>query len=160
MPRIIDVGSASPERWLSLDIFIANIIAAFLLGLCTSLYKRNRVNQYIHMMVATGIMGGLSTFSSFVSGAVEMMNEPLSALIAICYLVISLIVGFMAVELGLRLGSRVKPAPPMTHNRFDWLSRTDFFSCCAAQQSNQERSGESGTINGSPPDWKKDYRRA
>ncbi|STT46592.1 camphor resistance protein CrcB [Klebsiella pneumoniae] len=36
-----------------LDIFIANIIAAFLLGLCTSLYKRNRVNQYIHMMVAT-----------------------------------------------------------------------------------------------------------
>jgi len=76
-----------------LDIFIANIIAAFLLGLCTSLYKRNRVNQYIHMMVATGIMGGLSTFSSFVSGAVEMMNEPLSALIAICYLVISLIVG-------------------------------------------------------------------
>lgn len=99
------------------DIFIANIIAAFLLGLCTSLYKRNRVNQYIHMMVATGIMGGLSTFSSFVSGAVEMMNEPLSALIAIGYLVISLIVGFMAVELGLRLGSRVKPAPPMTHNR-------------------------------------------
>lgn len=93
MPRIIDVGSASPERWLPLDIFIANIIAAFLLGLCTSLYKRNRVNQYIHMMVATGIMGGLSTFSSFVSGAVEMMNEPLSALIAICYLVISLIVG-------------------------------------------------------------------
>lgn len=98
-----------------MDIFIANIVAAFLLGLATSLFKQNRINQYVHMMVATGIMGGLSTFSSFVFGAVEMMKDPVSILIAISYLVISLAVGFLAVELGLGLGSKVKPTAQTTH---------------------------------------------
>lgn len=92
-----------------MDIFAANIVAAFLLGLATSLFKQNRINQYVHMMVATGIMGGLSTFSSWVFGAIEMMKDPLSILIAVCYLISSLVVGFVAVELGLILGNKVKP---------------------------------------------------
>jgi CrcB protein len=59
-----------------MDIFVANIIAAFLLGLATSFFKNGKINQYVHLMVGTGIMGGLSTFSSFVFGAVEMMKTP------------------------------------------------------------------------------------
>ncbi len=58
-----------------MDIFVANIIAAFLLGLTTSFFKKDKINQYVHLMVGTGIMGGLSTFSSFVFGAVEMMKK-------------------------------------------------------------------------------------
>jgi CrcB protein len=100
VPRLSD--------FFPLDIFIANTVAAFLLGLATSLFKQNRINQYVHTMVATGIMGGLSTFSSFVFGAVEMMKDPLSILVAIFYLIISLVVGFLAVEMGLGLGIRVK----------------------------------------------------
>ena len=41
-----------------MDIFVANIVAAFLLGVATSLFKSNRINQYVHVMVGTGIMGG------------------------------------------------------------------------------------------------------
>ena len=56
-------------------------------------------------------MGGLSTFSSFVFGAVEMMKDPGGVLLSICYLVASLVVGFAAVALGLFAGARVKPLP-------------------------------------------------
>lgn len=94
-----------------MDIFVANIVAAFLLGLATSLFKSNRINQYVHVMVGTGIMGGLSTFSSFVFGAVEMMKDPSGVLVSICYLVASLVVGFAAVELGLFAGSKVPTQP-------------------------------------------------
>ena len=94
-----------------MDIFVANIVAAFLLGVATSLFKSNRINQYVHVMIGTGIMGGLSTFSSFVFGAVEMMKDPGGVLLSICYLVASLVVGFAAVELGLFAGARVKPVP-------------------------------------------------
>ena len=97
-----------------MDIFVANIVAAFLLGLATSLFKSNRINQYVHVMVGTGIMGGLSTFSSFVFGAVEMMKDPSGVLVSICYLVASLVVGFAAVELGLFAGSKV-PTKPSTN---------------------------------------------
>lgn len=95
-----------------MDIFIANIIAAFLLGLTTSLFKKDKINQYVHLMVGTGIMGGLSTFSSFVFGAVEMMKNPTGVLVSICYLVASLMVGFIAVELGLMVGPKAKPKDP------------------------------------------------
>ena len=37
-----------------MDIFVANIVAAFLLGVATSLFKSNRINQYVHVMVGTG----------------------------------------------------------------------------------------------------------
>ena len=66
-----------------MDIFVANIVAAFLLGVATSLFKSNRINQYVHVMVGTGIMGGLSTFSSFVFGAVEMMKDPAGVFVSI-----------------------------------------------------------------------------
>ncbi|CNB31832.1 fluoride efflux transporter CrcB [Yersinia intermedia] len=95
-----------------MDIFVANIIAAFLLGLTTSFFKKDKINQYVHLMVATGIMGGLSTFSSFVFGAVEMMKNPGGILVSVCYLVASLIVGFIAVELGLMIGPKEKPKDP------------------------------------------------
>ena len=94
-----------------MDIFVANIVAAFLLGVATSLFKSNRINQYVHVMIGTGIMGGLSTFSSFVFGAVEMMKDPGGVLVSICYLVTSLVIGFAAVELGLFAAGQVKPVP-------------------------------------------------
>lgn len=56
-------------------------------------------------------MGGLSTFSSFVFGAVEMMKDPASVFVSISYLVLSLVIGFAAVELGLVAGAKVSPIP-------------------------------------------------
>src|SRR5271167_2085461 len=57
-----------------LDIVVANLVAAFLLGLVTALHRRQIVSEGAEMLVGTGIAGGLSTFSSFAYGTVVLMS--------------------------------------------------------------------------------------
>ena len=90
-----------------LDILVANLVAAFLLGLVTGLHRRQIVSEGAEMLVDTGIAGGLSTFSSFVYGAVVLMSASTeSAVVASVYFVISLVLGYIAVTVGLRLGGQ------------------------------------------------------
>ena len=88
------------------DIFLVNIIASFLLGLATSFHQSQRLHRHVHSMVGTGIMGSLSTFSSFVYGGAKLMQSPDHFLVGIGYLVISLVVGYIAVELGLWIAKK------------------------------------------------------
>ena len=95
-------------------ILVANIVAAFLLGLVTGMHKRRVVSDEVNTMVGTGIMGGLSTFSSFVYGSVVLMTASTSgASVAILYVLVSLVLGYGAVLLGLKLGERgaTQPGP-------------------------------------------------
>ncbi|MET4204722.1 MULTISPECIES: CrcB family protein [unclassified Bradyrhizobium] len=90
-----------------LDILVANLLAAFLLGLVTGLHRRQIVSEGAEMLVGTGIAGGLSTFSSFVYGAVVLMStSTASAVVASVYVVISLVLGYIAVTVGLKLGGQ------------------------------------------------------
>ena len=90
-----------------LDILVANLVAAFLLGLVTALHRRQVVSKDAEMLVGTGIAGGLSTFSSFVYGAVVLMSaSTASAAVASVYVVISLVLGYIAVVVGLTLGGQ------------------------------------------------------
>jgi fluoride exporter len=90
-----------------LDILVANLVAAFLLGLVTALHRRQIVSEGAEMLVGTGIAGGLSTFSSFVYGAVVLMSaSTASAVVASVYVVISLVLGYFAVAVGLKLGGQ------------------------------------------------------
>ena len=90
-----------------LDILVANLVAAFLLGLVTALHRRQIVSEGAAMLVGTGIAGGLSTFSSFVYGAVVLMSaSTVSAVVASVYVVISLALGYLAVIVGLKLSGR------------------------------------------------------
>ena len=58
-------------------------------------------------LVGTGITGGLSTFSSFAYGiAVLMTASTASAVVASAYVVISLVLGYIAVIVGLKLGRK------------------------------------------------------
>ena len=88
-----------------MDIFVANIVASFLLGLITGLHNRRAVSDDVSTLVGTGIMGGLSTFSSFAYGSVVLMSASAAAAgVAAAYVIISLIVGFVAVAAGMKLG--------------------------------------------------------
>ena len=90
-----------------LDILVANIVAAFLLGLVTALHRRQLVSEAAEMLVGTGIAGGLSTFSSFAYGAVVLMSaSTASAVVASFYVVISLVLGYIAVTVGLKFGGQ------------------------------------------------------
>jgi CrcB protein len=99
----------NPADNFPLDILVANLVASFLLGLVTGLHRRKLVSERAEVLLGTGLAGGLSTFSSFVYGAVVLMSaSAASAVVASAYVVISLVLGYIAVVLGLKLGG---PAP-------------------------------------------------
>lgn len=90
-----------------MDILVANIVAAFLLGLVTALHGRKVLSDSVNTMLGTGVMGGLSTFSSFAYGSVVLMAaSTTSALVALAYVVVSIVIGYLAVIVGLKLGGR------------------------------------------------------
>ena len=58
------------------------------------------------MMVGTGIMGGWSTFSSFAYGSFSLISaSKVSAVVGLVYVVISLVLGYIAVIVGEKLGA-------------------------------------------------------
>lgn len=102
-----------------LAILVANLVAAFLLGLFTALHDRRIVSSSVYMLLGTGVMGGLSTFSSLAYGALVLMSASMAgAVVAFAYIVTSLVLGYIAVTLGLRVGGqhRAETAPEATGN--------------------------------------------
>ncbi|HDN2513059.1 MULTISPECIES: CrcB family protein [Providencia] len=89
-----------------LDIFIANILASLLLGIVAGLLMRKKIGQGMNAFFATGVMGGLSTFSSFVYGAVEIMKYPGAFLVAVSYLILSVVIGFAAIYIGYSVSNK------------------------------------------------------
>ena len=90
-----------------MDILVANLVATFLLALVTALHRRQIVSDKTNMLIGTGIMGGLSTFSSFAYGSVVLMSaSTASAIVASVYVVVSLVLGYIAVIVGLKLGGQ------------------------------------------------------
>jgi CrcB protein len=88
-----------------LDILIANVVASLLIGFSTGRHNRKLINDGWHLTVTTGMMGGLSTFSSFVYASSVLMTASMaSALVAAAYVLISLVIGYVAVIVGMKIG--------------------------------------------------------
>jgi len=101
------LGVPDPSDGFPLPIFVANVVASFLLGLVTGLHQRRAVTDDVNTLVGTGVMGGLSTFSSFVYGAFVVMGASAAGMtVALAYLAASLLLGYAAVWAGYRLGMR------------------------------------------------------
>jgi len=99
----------NPVDGFPLDILVANLLAAFLLGLVTALNRRQVLSDDVYMLLGAGIMGGMSTFSSFVYGSVVLMNaSAASAVVASVYVVVSLVLGYFAVIVGEKLGGHAR----------------------------------------------------
>ncbi|MBI3795549.1 MAG: CrcB family protein [Deltaproteobacteria bacterium] len=91
-----------------MPIFFANLVAALLVGIFAALAGTGGLlGSGGKLLLVTGIMGGLSTFSSFVWGTDQMLVNPAERASAICYLTLSMGAGFLLVELGLWLGARL-----------------------------------------------------
>ena len=94
------------SRGFPLDILVANVVASLLIGFSTARHNRKVINDGWHLMVTTGIMGGLSTFSSFAyASSVLMRGSMTSVLVAAAYVLISLMLGYIAVIVGMKLGA-------------------------------------------------------
>lgn len=90
-------------------ILVANLTAAFLIGLAAALTARNTAhNRWVRLFVITGILGGLSTFSTLIWSTVEYLREPGQVWIGLLYLVLSFGGGWILVELGRRVGPSMR----------------------------------------------------
>lgn len=88
-----------------LDILAANLVAACLLGFIATLHERKGASDSVYALLGTGITGGLSTFSSFAyASAVLMQASIASAVVASAYVLTSLVLGYIAVMVGMKLG--------------------------------------------------------
>lgn len=93
------------SRGFPLDILVANVAASLLIGFSVGRHDRKVINDGWHLMVTTGIMGGLSTFSSFAYASTVLMQASMTSfLVAAAYVLVSLVMGYVAVIVGMRIG--------------------------------------------------------
>jgi CrcB protein len=107
--ELLMLGVANLPGGFPMPIFIANMTAALLIGVFAALSIGDGViGSGGKLLFTTGVMGGLSTFSSFVWATDQMLAHPAERASAIVYLVLSMVAGFLLVESGLWLGGRLR----------------------------------------------------
>jgi CrcB protein len=94
-----------------LSTLIVNIVGSFVLGaLVATLWRRAGTPNWLKMGLGTGTVGSFTTFSALIVSLVAEAHHGLWML-AVLYLVLSLLLGFGAALLGLSVGRRPRPSP-------------------------------------------------
>lgn len=92
---------------------LVNIVGAFVLGvLVSSIWTRLRTPNWLKAGLGTGMLGSFTTFSAFVTSLLTEATQGMWWL-AIAYLLASLMLGFAAATLGIRVGHRLPPEPDL-----------------------------------------------
>jgi CrcB protein len=113
----------TPSDKFPLDILVANVVASFMLGYVTGLYRRKFVSEGVDLLLGPGVTGGLSTFSSFAyCTVVLMLSSAASAIVASVYVLTSLTLGYLGVIAGLKLGGQ-RPTPRAARDTGSSVSR-------------------------------------
>jgi fluoride exporter len=100
-------AAADPARW-PWPTFTVNIVGAFLLGYFTTrLLERLPLSSYRRPLLGTGFCGGLTTFSTMQVETLKMIEHGHPTL-AVCYTVISIVLGLLAVHLATKLVRRAR----------------------------------------------------
>ncbi|NYD68247.1 fluoride efflux transporter FluC [Agromyces atrinae] len=85
---------------------LINIVGAFTLGALTgSLWKRETTPAWLKAGLGPGLLGSFTTLSAVAVSAVAMTDAGAAPLAAI-YVIVTVVAGFAAALIGLRLGGR------------------------------------------------------
>lgn len=96
----LGLGLVLPEAGgFPVAVLIANIVGALLIGV---LAARLSAKAELRLMLGTGVLGGFTTYSAFMTGTLELWAG--APLLAAVYVAGSLALGLGAAALGLRLG--------------------------------------------------------
>jgi CrcB protein len=79
-----------------------NIIGCFLIGLVFGLADKGNLTQEWRLILATGFIGGFTTFSAFSNETVSMLRDGQLGY-ALVYIVISVVVGLTATFIGISI---------------------------------------------------------
>ena len=103
-------GIGSVLRWLVCLKFnshwgtlIVNILGAFLIGCAYTYFQKHlEDNSNIKLFVMTGLLGGFTTFSTYLLNFSTLINDN-NYIEAFSYLLASIIIGFAALVLGMKI---------------------------------------------------------
>ena len=92
-----------PNANFAIGTFVVNVTGCFVIGILMTLFiERLRLPSYWHLFTVVGFLGGYTTFSSFEFDAYLAFRGGHS-LMALTYLVASVVTGYGAVWLGASL---------------------------------------------------------
>lgn len=79
-----------------------NILGCFLIGLVFGLSERGNLNPEWRLFLATGVIGGFTTFSAFSNETVALLRDG-QLWYAFTYMLISVLAGLLATFIGISL---------------------------------------------------------
>ena len=85
-----------------LGIFSCNLLGCFLIGCLFGYYTSRSTPSWVFPLLATGFLGGFTTFSTFAKETHSLWTEGLSHF-AILKIILSVALGIIAVIIGIRL---------------------------------------------------------
>jgi CrcB protein len=83
-----------------LATFITNILGCFIIGILIGYFGQQEGNQNLKLLFVTGFCGGYTTFSTFAAENISLLQSN-QYLTLIIYTLASVLIGFLAVALGL-----------------------------------------------------------
>lgn len=87
--------------------FAVNILGSLFIGLFVRLVSKGIVSPEIKLLLVTGFCGGFTTFSTFANESFSMMKAG-DALQMALYLAASVVIGILAVWLGMDVSDTIK----------------------------------------------------
>jgi CrcB protein len=103
----LDTGIPHTDEQFPVSTLVINVIGSFALGWLTGGLFRRGVSSIVKAAVGPGILGSFTTFSAVILALVLLTaSDPSQVIVAVVYLVVTLLLGFGAAFLGLRLGER------------------------------------------------------
>lgn len=106
MRLTLDTVIPHTDTTFPLSTFLINIVGSFALGaLVATVWRRRSTPNWLKTGLGTGVVGSFTTFSALIVSLVAEASNGLWML-ALFYLVLSLLLGFTAAAAGLSLGRR------------------------------------------------------